>query len=785
MSSRPTTYPEPAPHDADDVSDTSSIGSGDWTDLSSAHPDDVSDAASLDGDGSIRPVSTIATLDDGSEEAWTTAEASVSPGASLYASAHAPLNPFEQETSTRTVHTPEPDVGPAPAYTMYAPLDPFRPPSDGSDRSGRESGSAHELQLILPDPLERSESTVAADLSFSDDVVLATSPVIVVSLAGVPPSIAQRATVVADVLRAVAKATHASYVRPDYRNFTTLSDLPRRVKVAQDYSKEVSVLVCDHTYDGPDHSHDDSPSILVAFTGDLHHSNFPQIPIHSILVPVVVNDAAGPVVLFDEERDDRGIDETTVDVDDLVGRLTNIFAADHHSETATQTAVDTFDGRSLASEYLDEAMLNTDYDTPDERSEKKINERVSLERECSLHATQNPDCPEFADALKHAARAVSPRWATACALAVMFSLLISTGHLIARQVPPQAIVPSATTVLPPTSMPQTDVAIRSPHTSLALKSQDTSLALKSSPTSLDAKSTQTALTRISHVLANESCSSIISISSSPVAKSISSLTATSLSTLAPISSNSLSTTTQPPTSTSTATCTDAQRAHVLSSVAEDLTGAIERIDRLLGWNIRETLGKAEAASKALNEATTRANAVFEATAMGASEAHQNARKNAQRHLVNIKRGVDALGQKVGFVKQTQDADGVGKDYKGKGKGKDSGTRKTSRDNAKARPGRDKWQTSMDNAARRERPVAADKDPRDDRAKSCKNRGKVPFPGREEQQRAQNAGRNKRPAREPTWTWTVEEEWTEYVPLQARQRTVMEEVREYIHHGFML
>ncbi|KAG8740779.1 hypothetical protein FRC10_003888 [Ceratobasidium sp. 414] len=745
MPSAAMPHVDPTPHDIEDVSDTaSSIGSGDWTDLSSAHPDDVSEAASLDGDERARPINSMGALGDGSEEAWTTAEASTSPAASLYASAPAPLNPFEHETSStiqRPVHTPEAH----PAYGMYGPLDPFRAPSDtgsGQSEQSHVSSNVHDLQLILPDPLERSESTVAPDLSFSDDAVLATGPAIAVSLAGVPPSVAQRATVVADVLRAIAKATCSSYVRPDYRNFTTLSDLPRRVKIDQEHTKEISVL--------------------------------------SILVPVVVNDAAGPVVLFDEDRDDRAVDETAVDVDDLVRRLSNSLAADHHSETATQTAVDTFDGRSLVSDDLDEALLNTDYDTPDERSDRKLDERVLPKHESAPRVIQDLAGPELADALKHAARTVSPRWATACALAVMLSLLLGTGHLIqtARPGPSPTTTPTAVTVLDPIPTTQTSLALRSPHTSLAPKSPHTSLALKSPHTALAVKSTQTALAEVSHVPVNESCSSDTGLSSSSVAKPASSSTTTSLATTTPSTSMALSTTTPDSTPASTSTCTETERARTLASVAEDLTGALDRVERLLGWNIRQTLGKAEAAGKAFVDATNRANIAFEATAMEAAEvlydSHQNARKNAQRKLATIKRGVNTWGEKVGLANSNEDAEVVEKDAKGKAKSqgkvkgkKDAKGKKKTKENVKPRPGREKWQTSKDRPFRSERIV---------------NKDKAPFPNREEQERAQTAGRGKRPNQEPTWAWTVEE-WTEYEP-QGQPRTVMEEVREYIHQGFV-
>ncbi|KAG8700307.1 hypothetical protein FRC09_006054, partial [Ceratobasidium sp. 395] len=689
-------------HD-EDISDTSSIGSGDWTDLSSAAPDDVSDAASLDGDDH-RPLSSIGALDDGSEEAWTTAEASASPAASLYASAHAPLNPFAHHTTSpahRPVHSPEP-------HPSYSPIDPFRAPSD-TDSGSRESGSAHELQLILPDPLERSESTVAADLSFSDDAVLATSPVMVVSLAGVSPSVTQRAAVVADVLRAIAKATQASYVRPDYRNFTTLSDLPKRVKLAQEHNKEISVLVCDHTNDPQNHSHDDAPSVLVAFTSDLHHSVFPQIPIHSILVPVVVNDAAIPVVLFDEERDDRAIDETAVDVDNLVRQLSNWLAADHHSETATQTAVDTFDGRSFASDDVDDALLNTDYDTPDERADRKLEERVPRKHESSPRVIQDLAGPDLADALKHAAKSVSPRWATACAFAVMLSILLGTGHHLiqsARPNPSPTTTATGVTILPvsvaQTSLalrsPHTSLAPKSPHTSLAVKSPHTSLAVKSPHTSLAVKSSQTALAKVSTIPINESCSTAHSISVSSAVASTS--TATSLSTTTPASSMALTTTTSTATPASTSMCTETERARTLANVAEDLSGALDRVERLLGWNIRETLGKAETASKAFTDAAQRANA-YAAPGKEAAEArHKNARSNAQRQFANIKRGVNVLTEKVGLGNANED----GADVKGKGKKTVKGKR--SKENVKPRPGREKWQTSKDRASRSDKEQAS-------------------------------------------------------------------------------
>lgn len=227
----------------EDVSDTSSIDSGEWTDLSSAHPDDASDAGSLDGeDPPPRPVSVVATLEDGSEEAWTAAEAVQSSTTSLYSSAHTPLNPFDPRDEQRSVRETSP-------YGMYGPLNPFHEPSEvESERS--EPADAHELELILPDPLERSDSTVAADLlSFSDDAVLATGPTAIISLAGAHPSIAQRATVVADILFALSKATRVCTVRADYQNFTTLSALPTRVKNHDEPVRDIAVLVRDCTTD--------------------------------------------------------------------------------------------------------------------------------------------------------------------------------------------------------------------------------------------------------------------------------------------------------------------------------------------------------------------------------------------------------------------------------------------------------------------------------------------------------------------------------------------------------
>ena len=242
-----TTNPAPAMTplrtlvELEDISDTSSTDSGEWTDLSSALPDDASDVGSLDGeDPPPRPVSALGALEDGSEEAWTAAEAIRSPTASLYSSAHTPLNPFEPDEQH-----PARDSAP---YGMYGPLNPFQEPSEAESERG-ESGSAHELELILPDPLERSDSTVAADLSFSDDAVLATGPTAIVSLAGAHPSIAQRATVVADILFALSKATRVCTVRADYQNFTTLSALPTRVKNHEEPVRDIAVLVRDCTTD--------------------------------------------------------------------------------------------------------------------------------------------------------------------------------------------------------------------------------------------------------------------------------------------------------------------------------------------------------------------------------------------------------------------------------------------------------------------------------------------------------------------------------------------------------
>jgi hypothetical protein len=119
-------------------------------------------------------------------------------------------------------------------------------------------------------------------------------------------------------------------------------------------------------------------------------------------------------VLFDEDRDDRAPDETAVDVDALVRQLSNLFAFDHNSDAATQTAVDTLDGKSVvASEYMDEAILNTDYDTPDERSDEHPNDHVPPKQESWPHVVEDIAGPELADALKRASKSISPRWTAA------------------------------------------------------------------------------------------------------------------------------------------------------------------------------------------------------------------------------------------------------------------------------------------------------------------------------------------------------------------------------------
>lgn len=342
----------------EDVSDTtSSLGSGDWTDLSSAHPDDVSDSASADGSEQPRAVSVAGHI-DGSEDAWTTAEAMTSSSASMYASVHPPLNPFESDG--------ESDKSVRPAYGTLSPLDPFR-----------DSDDHDPLQLILPDPLERSDSTVAADLlSFSDDAVLATPPTAIVSLAGAHPSIAQRTVVITDVLVAIARAAQASIVRPDYYNFTSLSDLPTRVTNNNAPTNEISVHVRDHISDplvclshffvlwwltlSQTDSVDSTPSILVIFTSDAQESTVPSISKHSILIPVVLSEAR-PVVLFDE-RDDRLPDESSVDIEELVRQLSNLFTFERDSIATTQTAVEP---EQLHDDKHDDKPLDSDVRTTD------------------------------------------------------------------------------------------------------------------------------------------------------------------------------------------------------------------------------------------------------------------------------------------------------------------------------------------------------------------------------------------------------------------------------------
>jgi hypothetical protein len=227
----------------------------------------------------------------------------------------------------------------------------------------------------------------------------------------------------------------------------------------------------------------------------------------------------------------------------------------------------------------------------------------------------------------------------------------------------------------------------------------------------------------------------------------------------------------------------------LANVAEDLSGAIDRIERVLGWNVRQAVGKADAAGKAqakvIVDATNRANAAFEATsginpmdaASRAAKAvhggHQTARKNAQRQFANIKRGASVLGEKVWLVKTGEE--GTKKDSKGKKKAS-AKKRKEPKENVKPRPGREKWQTPKDRSPRSEKDKAARED---------KSEGKVPFPTRDEQEKAHTAGRGKRPTSDPTdeepaWTWSVKTEWEQ--DYNGRPRTVMEEVREYIHHG---
>ncbi|KAB5591909.1 Actin cytoskeleton-regulatory complex protein pan1 [Ceratobasidium theobromae] len=790
MASDPRTMATMAYDDDDDVSDTSSL---DWTDLSSAHTDDVSDSASADG--GERPAG-VEAINDGSEEAWTTAEALSASSASVYASVH-PLNPFESDgESERSVR--------ASGYaSRYGPL----PVPEGH------------MQLILPDPLERSDSTVG--LSFSD-AVLAANPTAVVWLAGAHPSVAQRAMVMSDVLLAIAKATNSSLVRADYHNFTSLCDLPLSVTNSTIKSKEISVLVRDHTVDPLTLSLEATPSILVVFTSDAHESTVPSIHKHSILIPIVLSESR-PVVLFDE-KDDRP-DETAVDMDELVRQLSNLFTFERDSLATTQTLVQEPDKpidsapldsdttqslHSFDSAPLDETILpSPDLDKPRKSVARK---RQPLDRLVG---------PDRADILRKLHANMGPGLTAACALAVVLSLVLGTGHFIqsSRPVPsPTKASTLAATVAVPSSTvhtldpiavaetslslksphsslavksPHTSLAMKSPHTSLAVKSQHTSLAVKTSNTALAVKSQHTDLSVRAPV--NESCSTV------PV-----SAESTSLSTI-PISSTSLSTVATTSTSSIASTSSTNPKARILNDVAEELGSAVERIERALGLNLRKT----EAARKVFDsvrkskdalcddsvfDAVRRANeAIKAASGIDTAETiksatdelhdrHQVARRTAQRQLASLKRGVNSL---VWGEDAKEDVKGKGKAKDTKGKSKQDETSPKGRAKAKdtksaARPGREKRHTAKDHKTfRSERIVKKDKIKQEQEAGKGKS-GKAGEP-----ERAKTAGRGKRSSRgdkpkpvevEVEWSWDAEAEY-EY-SFGYGPRALMEDVREY-------
>ncbi|KAL5634889.1 hypothetical protein ACGC1H_002796 [Rhizoctonia solani] len=672
----------------EDVSDTSSIGSGDWTDLSSAHADDVSD------DGrDARPISVPGRMNDGSEEAWTTAEGMSSSSASMYASVHAPLNPFESDgESERSI----------------------RPQDIQSPR--------RELELILPDPLERSDSTVNVDLSFSD-AVLAANPTAVVSIAGAYPSIAQRSAVIKDVLRAISIAARASVVRAEYYHFGSLSELPSRVENPLAPEKEIVVLVRDHTVAPLTHSVDGTPSILVVFTSDAHESTVPSIHKHSILTHVVLSESR-PVVLFDEN--DRP-DETSVDVTELTRQLSNLFTFERDSVATTQTAVDVANELEHDDKPFDSDVRTQDLDLDNQSLESFDTDDMSERR-----PLDNPVVPELDEKPKPVARkrqpldrlvgeeraelfrrlnaSMGPGLTAACALAVVLSLVLGTGHLIqsSRQgpTPTKATALASTSVatpsstihtLDPISVAETSLALKSPHTSLAAKSSTgTSLAVKSQHTSLSVRSSSTTALSVKSQHTNLSVRVPVNESCSTVPVSVSQAETTSLSTI-PIVSTSLSsaTTASSSTATSSAASSSTAKPHVIHEVVEEFTITVERV---LGLNLRTTLRKSDAA---ILDAVNRANEAIKAasgidTAEQVKQAstelrgrHAIARRTAQRQFANLKRGMENLW---GDEKE---------DVKGKGKGKGKG-KATCNANAKAkakeetpRPGRDKWHTSKD------------------------------------------------------------------------------------------
>ncbi|KAG8763564.1 hypothetical protein FRC11_001765 [Ceratobasidium sp. 423] len=766
----------------EDVSDTSSIGSGDWTDLSSAHADDVSD------DGrEAQALSVVGQINDGSEEAWTTAEGMTASSASVYASVHAPLNPFESDgESERSVR---------PTYDAFQS-------DDGSE-------PRRELELILPDPLERSDSTVNADLSFSD-AVLAANPTAVVSIAGAYPSIAQRSAVVKDVLRAISIAARASVVRAEYYQFGSLSELPNRIENPLVPEKEIVVLVRDHTINPLTQSVDGTPSILVVFTSDAHESTVPSIHKHSILIPIVLSESR-PVVLFDEQ--DRP-DETSVDITELTRQLSNLFTFERDSVATTQTAVDVanelerddkpfdsdvrtqdldLDNQSLESfdsdDMSDRPLDNTLVPKLDERPPKLVaRKRQPLDRLVGH---------ERAELLRKLNASMGPGLTAACALAVVLSLVLGTGHLIqsSRQAPTptaKATTLAATSVatpsstvhtLDPVSVAETSLALKSPHTSLAVKSSTgTSLAVKSQHTSLSARPSSTTSLSVKSQQTDLSVRAPDNESCSTVPVSVSKAETTSLSTI-PIAGTSLSTTTaSTSTATSSASSSSTAKAHVIQEVVEEFSVTVERV---LGLNFRTTLRKSDAA---ILEAVNRANEAIKAasgidTAEHVKQAsnelrgrHATARRTAQRQFASLKRGVESL-----WGDEKEDVKGKGKeDVKGKGKG----TCKRGGKGETPRPGRDKWHTSKDTGKsfRSERIVKKDK-LKEDKPKGCgkcsEKKIKSKFPTREEAEHAAKAGaRVKRPTTEVEveWTWDAEAEY-EY-PFGYGPRAVLQEVQEY-------
>ncbi|CAE6417834.1 unnamed protein product [Rhizoctonia solani] len=762
----------------EDASDTSSIGSGDWTDLSSAHADDVSD------DG--RPISVPSRMNDGSEEAWTTAEGLSASSASMYASVHAPLNPFESDGESEQ---------------SVRPHDVFQSPR-------------RELELILPDPLERSDSTVHVDLSFSD-AVLTTNPTAVVSIAGAYPSIAQRSTVIKDVLRAISIAARASVVRAEYYHFGSLSELPPRVENPLAPEKEIVVLVRDHTVTPLTHSVDGTPSILVVFTSDAHESTVPSIHKHSILIPVVLSESR-PVVLFDEN--DRP-DETSVDITELTRQLSNLFNFERDSVATTQTAVDVANELEHDDKPFDSDVRTQDLDLDNQSLESFDTDDMSERR--PLDNTPLPELDEKPKPVAHKRQpldrlvgqeraelfrrlnaSMGPGLTAACALAVVLSLVLGTGHLIQSSRPGPTPTTKATTLAPtsvatpsstihtldPISVAETSLALKSPHTSLAVKSlTGTSLATKSQHTSLSVRSSSTTALSVKsqhttlsvRVPVNESCSTV------PV--SVSKVETTSLSTV-PIASTSLSTTTaSTSTTTSSASSSSTAKAHVLHEVVEEFNIAVERV---LGLNLRTTIRKSDAAIleavNHANEAINRANEAIKAasgidTAEHVKQAsselrgrHAIARRTAQRQFANLKRGMESLW---GEEKE---------DVKGKGKGKAScqANGKGKEKEETPRPGRDKWHTSRDTGKsfRSERIVKKDK-LKEEKSKGCgkcsEKKTKSKFPTREEAEHAAKAGaRRKRPTAEVEveWTWDGDAEY-EY-PFGYGPRAVLQEVQEY-------